>query len=115
MACSLADLGFYLCFMIARIVNMHFKPECLEEFLDLFQKYSNQISHFPGCRMLNLIQHQEHPGSVSTYSIWESEDDLNNYRNSTLFKTVWPATKVLFQKSASATSHQVLFAEPLFQ
>ena len=41
---------------------------------------------------------------IFTYSWWDSEDDLNNYRNSELFKDVWSKTKILFNKKPEAWS-----------
>lgn len=100
--------------MIARQVTMHFRPDKLQEFLELFNQYSLQIGRFQGCRFLNLIQDADMPNIVHTYSIWESEHHLNNYRFSELFKTVWPATKALFEQPAKAKSLHLLFSEPPF-
>jgi heme-degrading monooxygenase HmoA len=39
-----------------------------------------------------------------TYSYWETEQDLENYRNSELFDTVWSFTKKLFNDKPEAWS-----------
>jgi len=39
-----------------------------------------------------------------TYSYWDSEKDLNNYRDSQLFKEVWSNTKILFNLKPEAWS-----------
>jgi heme-degrading monooxygenase HmoA len=43
-----------------------------------------------------------------TVSIWESEDDLNAYRNSELFENTWAKTKVLFNDKPEAWSLEFL-------
>ncbi|MGC1631303.1 MAG: antibiotic biosynthesis monooxygenase, partial [Gelidibacter sp.] len=39
-----------------------------------------------------------------TYSYWKEEADLENYRNSDLFKTVWDKTKQSFNGKPEAWS-----------
>ncbi len=39
-----------------------------------------------------------------TYSYWETEDDLENYRQSALFDEVWTFTKKLFNDKPEAWS-----------
>jgi heme-degrading monooxygenase HmoA len=39
-----------------------------------------------------------------TISHWNSEDDLESYRNSYLFKNIWSKVKPLFAKKAEAWS-----------
>ena len=39
-----------------------------------------------------------------TYSYWNSENDLNEYRNSELFAKVWAETKPMFAEKAQAWS-----------
>lgn len=90
--------------MILRIVKMKFKPEKCDEFLQLFERYHSQISGFKNCHGVELLQDIHDPSVYFTYSKWESEDDLNHYRNSELFKGVWSQTKALFDQKAEAWS-----------
>ena len=39
-----------------------------------------------------------------TYSYWENEQDLENYRNSDLFKDIWAKTKPMFNDKPVAWS-----------
>jgi hypothetical protein len=39
-----------------------------------------------------------------TYSYWDDATDLENYRNSEFFKSVWAKTKVLFSEKPEAWS-----------
>ena len=43
-----------------------------------------------------------------TYSYWDSENDLNNYRKSELFNEVWTFTKKLFNAKPEAWSVEKL-------
>lgn len=95
--------------MIIRIVRMNFIPEHLPAFLAHFEKNQAQIRSQKGCTHLQVIQDLTAPHLVCTYSIWESEEDLNIYRQSAFFGEVWAFTKTLFQAPASAQSFKQLY------
>ncbi len=95
--------------MITRIVKMNFKASEIDNFLIIFNQSKNEIRNMPGCNHLELWNSQTEATVFYTYSIWDSENDLNNYRNSELFQSVWPATKALFAIKAEASSLNVLF------
>jgi heme-degrading monooxygenase HmoA len=42
---------------------------------------------------------------LSTFSLWESEEALNNYRHSELFSVTWAKTKILFADRPVAFSN----------
>ncbi len=90
--------------MIIRIVKMEFKPEEVETFQALFQQHKHLIRSFPGVERLELLQDTTHKNIFFTYSWWRSPDDLENYRQSGLFQTVWKQTKVLFNAKPQAWS-----------
>lgn len=97
--------------MIVRIVKMSFKAENCEEFEQIFEQSKPRIKAMPGCRHVELLK-EIHDGTVYfTRSIWDSENDLNQYRKSDLFKGVWKATKALFDQPAQAWSTELLAAE----
>ena len=83
---------------------MRFKAECCDEFLELFNKYHSQIRGFKNCISVELLRDLNDNQLFFTYSKWESEADLNNYRDSELFKSVWSQTKALFEQKAEAWS-----------
>ena len=91
--------------MIVRIVRMTFKPEKTEEFLEIFRSSKEKIRAFEGCKHVELLRDVKNPNVYSTYSLWESEEYLNKYRDSSLFGQVWPATKALFSEKPQAWSH----------
>lgn len=83
---------------------MTFKPEEVEPFIALFENTKSRIRHFDGCTHLELMRDYNDPNVFSTYSKWQSVDDLNNYRNSDLFTEVWRATKAKFAEKPVAFS-----------
>ncbi|GFD76649.1 MULTISPECIES: putative quinol monooxygenase [Tenacibaculum] len=90
--------------MFVRIVKMSFQPEKIEEFLNTFNSKKEFIRNSPGCRLLELYRDKTNPNIFFTYSYWDTEQDLENYRNSDLFKGVWAQTKVLFNDKPFAWS-----------
>jgi quinol monooxygenase YgiN len=88
--------------MITRIVKMHFREDALPEFLDLFNQISQEIRGFSGCKELKLLIDKKNKGIVFTYSKWESEEQLNDYRHSAFFSQTWKRTKSLFAHKAEA-------------
>ncbi len=89
-----------------RIVKMTFDPEKVSEFLELFNQSKEKIRNMSGCTGLELLKDMNSPNIYFTYSQWNSEQDLNNYRNSELFAAIWPKTKKLFAAKAEAWSVQ---------
>ena len=90
--------------MIRRIVKMQFKEENIEEFIDLFYSVKEKIESMPGCHSVELMRDINHHSTMFTYSIWDSEEELNQYRVSPIFKSTWVKTKSLFQERAEAWS-----------
>ncbi|WP_369048570.1 putative quinol monooxygenase [Tenacibaculum sp. UWU-22] len=82
--------------MLVRIVKMSFHPEKTEAFLAFFNTKKEFIRNAKGCRLLELYRDKNNTNVFFTYSYWNSEQDLENYRNSALFKDVWAKTKILF-------------------
>jgi heme-degrading monooxygenase HmoA len=90
--------------MIIRIVKMTFREDEVPEFLRIFDTSKTFIRSMPGCRHLELLQDTASPNIFFTCSHWDSENDLNNYRNSGLFGEVWKKTKALFSDKPQAWS-----------
>ena len=90
--------------MLTRVVKLHFDPAYLTPFLAHFETVKFQVAQFPGCRGMQLLQDQTDPCLIFTYSIWDSEADLNHYRDSPLFATIWPQIKPWFDQKAEAWS-----------
>lgn len=90
--------------MLIRIVRMTFKPEAVADFLENFHANKESIRNFPGCQRLEFWQDENEKNIFLTHSHWESEEILNQYRDSELFKSVWSFTKTLFSEKAQAFS-----------
>ena len=88
--------------MIKRIVRMSFHPGHIEQFKGIFRDNWQHISSFPGCSHVELLQDENNPSVFFTYSLWESEEAINRYRDSELFGRVWSATKALFNAKPEA-------------
>ena len=85
---------------------MTFKESVIDSFLKTFHDSKEKIRAFEGCLHLELLQDKYHTNVYSTYSHWESEEALNKYRDSELFKDVWSNTKILFDAKPTANSYQ---------
>jgi len=90
--------------MIRRIVKMEFDTAFVLTFEELFQRNKSRISGFPGCNHLELWNDIQHPNVFFTFSIWEGEADLENYRQSEIFKGIWKETKKGFSEKPQAWS-----------
>ena len=93
--------------MINRIVRMSFQPEKVEEFLKIFDTSKKLIANFDGCSSLKLLQDVNQKNVFFTYSIWENEQCIENYRNSELFNLTWAQTKILFNDKPLAWSTKI--------
>jgi len=79
---------------IERIVKMTFRTDAIDEFLD--------------CNGLKLIRSVDKDNILFTYSKWNTPEDLENYRNSELFKETWSYVKQLFEARAEAWSTEIV-------
>lgn len=90
--------------MFVRIVKMGFEPSKIDEFLSDFEAVKHKIRAFEGCEFLELYRDKHNTNHFFTYSYWNSEADLEQYRHSDLFKSVWAKTKPLFNTKPEAWS-----------
>lgn len=90
--------------MIVRIVQMTFREDCIDDFLQLFEERKDIIRSFDGCSHLELWQDAKQKHVFLTYSIWDGEEYLDSYRFSEFFKDTWGKTKALFAGRPQAWS-----------
>jgi heme-degrading monooxygenase HmoA len=83
---------------------MSFHQENISKFLENFDLMKEKIRNSEGNRYLELYQDKNNPCIFFTYSFWETEQDLENYRQSALFDEVWTFTKKLFNDKPEAWS-----------
>lgn len=90
--------------MFVRIVKMSFHQKYVADFLAMFDEKKQLIRNSVGCKLLELYQDKNNPDIFFTYSYWNDESDLENYRNSILFKETWKQTKTYFNDKPQAWS-----------
>lgn len=90
--------------MFIRIVKMSFAEENVDAFLENFHNNKEKIRAVDGCEFLQLLRDKDNTNIFFTYSFWNRQEDLDNYRHSELFKNVWAKTKVLFNDKPEAWS-----------
>jgi heme-degrading monooxygenase HmoA len=90
--------------MFVRIVKLSFHEESIPAFLANFEIIKERIRTAPGNRLLELYQDKDNKSIFFTYSYWETEQDLENYRTSEFFNEVWSFTKKLFNDKPEAWS-----------
>ena len=91
---------------------MMFEQGKEQEFLKLFDERKHLIRHFEGCSHLELWKDTKEEATYFTYSIWQSEQHLDHYRFSELFKDTWSKTKALFRDKPQAWSTQQVINVP---
>ena len=95
--------------MITRLVKLSLQPEKAESFESIFYQTQSLIESFEGCQQTNLFKVAGTPYQYFTISYWQTEQDLENYRQSTLFKNVWAQVKPLFSAKAEAFTLEGVF------
>ncbi len=95
--------------MLVRIVKMTFREESTDKFIAIFKDSKEAIRSFEGCLYLELLREKEEGPIFFTYSIWQDQQSLSNYRNSQLFEKTWAKTKALFTAKPEAFSVDRLY------
>jgi heme-degrading monooxygenase HmoA len=90
--------------MFVRIVKLSLEPSRIEEFVSNFESQKDKIRAFEGCEFLELYRDKHNTNIFFTYSYWQTETDLENYRHSDLFKGIWAKTKPMFNDKPEAWS-----------
>ncbi|RAJ16388.1 putative quinol monooxygenase [Olleya aquimaris] len=90
--------------MLVRIVKLSFEDAHIDTFLANFETVKDKIRSFEGNQLLELYRDKHNSNVFFTYSYWNNESDLENYRNSNLFKSIWAKTKPLFNAKPEAWS-----------
>lgn len=92
--------------MLIRVVKLTIKENKADDFATASKQNQKKILAFPGCLHLEMYRDIKSANVFITYSHWEDEDALNNYRNSALFEGIWANVKPLFAEKAMAWSVQ---------
>lgn len=94
--------------MIVRVVRLTLSEEHVSAFEEVFRTHQSAIASQPGCLGVEMLMDPEDSRIRGTLSRWQSEDDLNAYRASSLFGEVWPVTKRLFAAKPEVWSYEVI-------
>ena len=92
---------------IQRIVKMTFLAEHCQDFETYFNEIKNKVGNQPGCQGVKLLKDNSGKGIYFTYSVWNSPQDLEIYRNTDLFASVWPKVKAWFGDRPEAWSTEI--------
>jgi quinol monooxygenase YgiN len=90
--------------MFIRIVKLTLLEDKVSDFLDHFDSIKDKVRHYPGCQFLEVYRDRENTNVFFTYSYWEDESNLEDYKKSEVFGEIWPYTKTLFKERAEAWS-----------
>jgi quinol monooxygenase YgiN len=93
---------------ITRVVKLTLQPQHIQAFKTVFASHKMHIAQFDGCIELNAYQDNKQPEVFFTISRWQSEHNLDNYRYSDFFKTLWSVVKPMFAAKAEAYSMTVV-------
>jgi len=88
--------------MITRIVMLNFQPDKVDEFLEIFSQNKQVLAKNDGCIRLEIFKSTNDTDTYVTISNWQSEEHLEMYRQSELFKDIWSKVKPLFNNKAQA-------------
>ena len=89
--------------MVKRIVHMKLLPGAEARFLEIFEGIKQEIRSQSGCLGLELLRSSnDSETSFWTISLWQTVDDLETYRASSLFQKTWAEVKPLFSAKAMA-------------
>lgn len=97
--------------MITRIVKLTIQNSKVENFIELFTTNKEKIASSKGCIDVELIQDIHDPRVFMTYSHWQSEQDLQTYKDSKLFGIIWPLTKSMFEQPVEVWSLKSLYKQ----
>lgn len=94
--------------MIIRKVDLVIFPEVKDEFEKICATRNPALQKFKGCHRVELIKNPSIKNAYSTISLWDSEEDLNDYRFSEYFGETWKMFKPMFAKKAEAITYELI-------
>ena len=94
--------------MVIRIVKMTFLESNIDDFKEFVKTVENTIRNFEGCEHLDILQDLHNRNIFFSYSMWKSEEDLDNYRKSGFFNATWAKVRKWFGDRPRAWSVEKL-------
>ncbi len=92
--------------MITRIVELQIQAHQIDVAKQLLKEVAPKVRSMPGCSRLEIMFGIHKKARVTTYSYWDSEKDLNDYRDSEVFQKFWKSIKPMFSEKARAWSSE---------
>lgn len=86
--------------MIVRIVKLTFEDNFTKEFELKFPSIKPIVESVKGCNSVVLLKGENN--TYFTYSLWNSKEDLEAYRQSSTFEKIWAIFKPHFTAPAQA-------------
>lgn len=83
---------------------MTFREDEIQSFKQIFAESAALIQSFKGCGEVKLMRDISNNNVFFTLSKWQTEEHLQIYRSSILFKTTWARVKPLFSEKPQAWS-----------
>ena len=94
--------------MIKRIVKLTFQEDKTDDFIQIFEESKDEIRAMSGCQHVEMLRAVVPDNVFFTFSVWDSENHLNAYRDSELFGLTWKKTKALFSEKPEAWTVNLL-------
>lgn len=83
---------------------MTFNEASSDDFRAFSREIHSKIKSFEGCTHLEIYRDLNLSNVFFSYSHWDSENDLENYRKSEFFKTTWTKVRAMFSDRPVAWS-----------
>ena len=91
--------------MIKRVVRLTLKDDAsINAFQEIYRSRNPFTKGVKGCREVKVLKDVDHDDVYYTFSIWDSNEDLEAYRQSNYFAETWPMVKAQLAKRAEAFS-----------
>lgn len=88
---------------------MSIDPVHIDDYLKYIDSIKDKISGYEGCEGLEILSDKHAEDVFFSYSIWVSEEALENYRKSDLFREFWSTIKKWFVSEPKAWTVQNVF------
>lgn len=93
---------------MTRLVKLEIVEGYEEYFVEVYMNVFSEILKSPGCNTVKLVRDIHSKHIFFTVSEWDTEEDLNNYRASSLFREIWAKLKPHFANKAEVWSVEEL-------
>lgn len=83
---------------------MKIKESEISNYTKFIGSVQNDIRNFEGCEHLKILNDINDKTIFFSYSYWQDEESLENYRKSDFFQSIWPEIKQWFVAKPEAWS-----------